>query len=129
MRTLLVVLCLSSIIFFSKCETVEDPAEKETTGEDTCTKEEDDDNLSKDTCVSRTAKSSGLECCLLTFKAKEIKSSLCLSAEKSKAKEFVDKYKSETKKTTGLTVTAELVCESSILRFTSSLALTLLLLM
>ena len=129
MRTLLVVLCLSSIIFFSKCETVEDPAEKETTGEDTCTKEEDDDNLSKDTCVSRKAKSSGLECCLLTFKAKEIKGSLCLSAEKSKAKEFVDKYKSEMKKETGLTVTAELVCESSILRFTSSLALTLLLLM
>ena len=45
MRTLLVVLCLSSIIFFSKCETVEDPAEEETTGEDTCTKEEDDDNI------------------------------------------------------------------------------------
>ena len=129
MRTLLVLLCLSSIIFFSKCETVQDPEEEETAVADTCMKEDDDENLTKDICVKRTAKSSELECCYLTYKAKEFGDSMCISAIKSKAQEFVDRYKEEMKKTTGLSISAKLVCGSSILKFSSLLALVPLLLM
>ena len=88
MRTLLVFFCLSSIIFFSKCETVQDPEEEETTVADTCTKEDDDENLTKENCFTRTAKSSELECCYLTYKIEKIEDSMCVSALKSKTKEI-----------------------------------------
>ena len=129
MRTLLVFFCLSSIIFFSKCETVQDPEEEETTVADTCRKEDDDENLTKENCFTRTAKSSELECCYLTYKIEKIEDSMCVSALKSKTKEIEDTFKTEMKKTTGLTVTPKLVCGSSILRFSSLLALIPLLLM
>ena len=94
MRTLLVFFCLSSIIFFSKCETVQDPEEEETTVADTCMKEDDDENLTKENCFTRTAKSSELECCYLTYKVEKIEDSMCVSALKSKTKENANKRKS-----------------------------------